>query len=259
MTHDLFILIAYNSDMKKPRTKAGNVEKQIARRIARKRGDVFLRTDFSDIGGYDQVGRALRDLVRKGTLIKIGLGLYARARPSFRGGKPTPMNGLRTLKEGLRRLGIETGPSRADLAYNSGRSEQVPTGRVVALRGKRTRRQIGYDGFFLVFERARPDRRVEGSAASRRTAAPQAPITVREALRLMWEADSYPILGNEDWRVAERMESEALERAATAVQGPDDPPEFAAWIAALRNPKLSADERDDILSAIYDLFDPERD
>src|SRR5665213_1145111 len=69
MTNDLFILIAYNSDMRKPRTKAGNVEKQIARRIARKRGDVFLRADFSDIGGYDQVGRALRDLVRKGCLL----------------------------------------------------------------------------------------------------------------------------------------------------------------------------------------------
>ena len=124
--------------MKKPRPQGGNVEKQIARRIARKRGDVFLRADFSNIGGYDQVGRALRDLVRKGSLIKIGLGLYARARPSFLGGKPTPMNGLRTLKEGLQRLGVETGPSRADLAYNSGRSEQVPTGRVVALRGKRT-------------------------------------------------------------------------------------------------------------------------
>ena len=242
-----------------PRTPAGNVEKQLARRIARKRGDVFLRADFSDIGGYDQVGRALRDLVRKGTLIKIGQGLYARARPSFRDGKPTPANGLRTLKEGLHRLGVETAPSRADLAYSSGQSEQVPTGRVVALRGKRTRRQIGYDGFFLVFESARPDRRVEGSKANPRAAAPQAPITVREALRQMWEADSYPILGNEDWRVAKRMESEALERAAMAVQGPDDPPEFATWIAALRNPKLPTDERDDILSAIYDLFDPDRD
>jgi len=43
------------------------------------------------------------------------------------------------------------------LAYNSGRSEQVPTGRVVAVRGKRPRRRIGYDGIFLHFERWEPD------------------------------------------------------------------------------------------------------
>src|SRR5271157_5472754 len=46
------------------------------------RGDVFLRADFSDMGGFDQVGRALRGLVGKGRLMKIGQGLYARARRS---------------------------------------------------------------------------------------------------------------------------------------------------------------------------------
>jgi hypothetical protein len=91
------------------------------------------------------------------------------------------------------------------------------------------------------------------------TDATSAPLTMRDALRLIWQAAKYPILGNEDWRVGERMDAEALERAATAVQGPDDLPEFAIWIAALRDPKLPADQRDDILSAIYDVFDPDRD
>lgn len=86
-----------------------------------------------------------------------------------------------------------------------------------------------------------------------------APLTMRGALRLIWQAAKYPILGNEDWRVGERMDAEALERAGTAVQAPDDPPEFAAWIAALRDPKLPDGEREDILSAIYDVFDPTRD
>jgi Transcriptional regulator, AbiEi antitoxin len=49
------------------------------KRIDRKRGDVFLRADFEDLGGYDQVGRALRQLVRDGRLVKVGQGLYARA------------------------------------------------------------------------------------------------------------------------------------------------------------------------------------
>ncbi len=39
------------------------LEKQLLRRLQRKRGDVFLRSDFDDLGGYDQVGRALRALV----------------------------------------------------------------------------------------------------------------------------------------------------------------------------------------------------
>jgi hypothetical protein len=40
------------------------------------------------------------------------------------------------------------------------------------------------------------------SRAMGRAAAPTAPVTVREALRLIWLADKYPIRGNEDWRVA---------------------------------------------------------
>jgi hypothetical protein len=48
----------------------------------------------------------------------------------------------------------------------------------------------------------------------------EAALPVREVLRLLLEADSYPCLGNEDWRVAERMEAEALRKAATALPAP---------------------------------------
>lgn len=84
-------------------------------------------------------------------------------------------------------------------------------------------------------------------------------LSQREALRGIWEADRYPIRGNEDWRIAARRDAEALERAATAVPETGDPPEFAGWIAALRNPKVSDLEREDIMSAIYVLFEPEHD
>jgi hypothetical protein len=133
-----------------------NLEARLLRRIARKRGDVFLRADFSDMGSYDRIGRTLRNLVRKGRLMKIGQGLYARTRKSPIDGKLMLPNGLGTLKEGLQRLGVETVPTRAERAYNSGESVQVPTGRVVAIRGKRVRRRTGHDGFFLSFERAEP-------------------------------------------------------------------------------------------------------
>jgi hypothetical protein len=41
---------------------------------------------------------------------------------------------------------------------------------------------------------------------------PEAPVTMREVLRLLLEADSYPRLGNEDWSVAARMEAAALKK-----------------------------------------------
>ncbi len=83
------------------------------------------------------------------------------------------------------------------------------------------------------------------------------PLTMRMALRDIWQAARYPIRGNEDWAIAARLDAEALARAESAVAEPDDPPEFARWIAALRDPRLPAEEREDIISAIYDLFEPD--
>src|SRR5258708_30394442 len=109
--------------------KPENLEDRLMKRIARKRGDVFLRAGFRDLGGYDQVGRGLRQLVREGRLVKIGYGLYTRARPSLLDGKPTPVKGLRALSAAaLGRIGIETAPTRLEQAYNAGRTTQVPTG-----------------------------------------------------------------------------------------------------------------------------------
>jgi hypothetical protein len=240
-------------------SKPDGTERRITLRIARKRGDVFLRADFSDLGSYSQVGKALRKLVRDGCLIKIGQGIYARARPSSLDGKPMPMNGLETLREALRRLGVETVPSRAERAYNSGRSEQVPTGRVVGIRGKRVRRKIGYDGFFVTYERAKSRSEEQRRAIKRRQITPMAPITVPEALRLFWEVDRYPILGNEDLRHSMALEEEARERAAIAIPSSDDPPAFVGWLTALRGPKFASDERDVIMEELYRLFDPSYD
>jgi hypothetical protein len=141
--------------MMKPET----LETRLEQRIDRKSGDVFLRADFDDLGGYDQVGRTLRALVRKGRLVRIGQGLYARARPSLIDGAPTPVKGFRRLaEEALNRLGIETEMTRLEKAYTAGQTTQVPAGRRIAVR-KRVRRKIGYNGVIVSFERARPPSR----------------------------------------------------------------------------------------------------
>jgi hypothetical protein len=58
--------MSYVVSMRKGPTIPDSLQGRLEKHIARKRGDVFLRTDFDDLGGYDQVGRALRQLVEKG-------------------------------------------------------------------------------------------------------------------------------------------------------------------------------------------------
>lgn len=138
--------------MGNPRNQS--LEGRVAKRIARKKANVFLRDDFADLGGYDQVGRSLRRLTAKGLLVRIGYGLYARARVSPLSGKIMPVKPLPALAtEALERLTVSTAPSGYARAYNEGLSTQVPTGRVIAVRGRVSRR-IGYDGKYVTFERA---------------------------------------------------------------------------------------------------------
>lgn len=133
--------------------KVETIEARMIARIARKRSDVCLRSDFNDLGGYDQVGRVLRDLVRKGTLIKLGYGIYTRTVKSPISGKPMPPKGIATMVEAVQRLGIKTVPTRLEQDYNAGKTTQVPTGRVIGIEG-RLRRKLSYNGIQLSFERA---------------------------------------------------------------------------------------------------------
>ena len=129
------------------------MEKRIARRVGRKKTNVFLRRDFEDLGGYDQVGRALKSLTAKGQLIKIGYGLYARTTLSPISGKTVAAKPLPSLTlEALERLDVEAMPSSFAQANSAGTSTQVPTGRVIAVRS-RISRKIGYDGKYVSFER----------------------------------------------------------------------------------------------------------
>ena len=99
--------------------KSETLETRIINRIERKRGDVFLRSDFNDLGGYDQVGRILRGLVSKGKLLKVSYGLYTRAVKSPFSENPVPPKGLETLTEALRRVGVEVVETRLEREYNA--------------------------------------------------------------------------------------------------------------------------------------------
>jgi hypothetical protein len=124
-------------------------------RIARKRDDVFLPREFSDLGGEDQVLRALRNLVRDGYLVRLGYGVYGRAVVSRLSGKPilyNPNGFIGAARQALNKLGVEWEPTEAERAYNEGRSTQVPVNPVVRVKG-RFSRQLRYGNTELVVER----------------------------------------------------------------------------------------------------------
>ena len=132
---------------------ANTLEGKVMNRVSRKRTEVLLREDFLDLSDYDQVGRALRSLTQKGKLIKIGYGLYAKARISSLTGKPSLTEPLPILaKKALERIGVPTGVSQAENEYISGRSTQVPTGRMIAVEG-RVSRKIKYRDVEISYER----------------------------------------------------------------------------------------------------------
>jgi hypothetical protein len=124
----------------------------VEKRIARKKGDVFLRADFGDLGGYDRVGVVLSGFVKRGKLLKLGQGIYTRAEPSIIDGSPAPVKGIKPLvTEALGRVGVKTKPTKLEVAYNEGRTTQVPSGRLIGV-DKRVRRKIGYNGRTVSFE-----------------------------------------------------------------------------------------------------------
>lgn len=129
------------------------LEGKITYRVKRSKASVFVRDDFKDIGGYDQVGRILRGLVKKELIASLGYGTYARLKKSSVTGAVVPEKPLPELaKELLKKLGVEVAPSSAERAYNSGKSTQVPTGRVIGVKGRIVRR-IGYKGRYISFEK----------------------------------------------------------------------------------------------------------
>ena len=135
--------------------RARTLREKIAARIARKRDDVFLPSEFGDLSGEDQVLRALRELVRGGRLIRLGYGVYGRARRSKLTGQPVlaARGGfVGASRAALSKLGVDWEPSELERAYDEGRSTQVPVNAVLRVKGRFSRR-LGYRGNTLVIER----------------------------------------------------------------------------------------------------------
>jgi len=119
------------------------LQQKVTTRIDQSREDVFLPKEFADLGGEDQVLRALRNLVRSGQLVRLGYGVYGRAIRSRLTGQPILFNSAGfsgAARQALTKLGIEWEPSESERAYNEGRSTQIPVNPAVRVRGWFSRR-----------------------------------------------------------------------------------------------------------------------
>ena len=113
-----------------------------------KKKNVFLRKDFGSLGGYDQIGRALNQLTKDGRLIKVGYGLYAKAKKNNITGKPmiAANNGfVQVSEEALNRLKVDWKRASIDDDYNN---TQVRTTSAVII-SSRFNRKIKTDKFEL--------------------------------------------------------------------------------------------------------------
>lgn len=119
------------------------LREKIEARIADCSDGVFLTREFADLGGEDQVLRALRSLVREGRLVRLGYGVYGRAFISSLSGKPLldhPGGFAGAAREALTKLGVAWEPTEWERAYNEGRSTQIPANPAVLIRGRFSRR-----------------------------------------------------------------------------------------------------------------------
>lgn len=139
-------------------SKRVSLERTIEKRIYRcwKR-NVFTRKDFrNQSNDYDQIGRALLRLVKKGKLIRLGYGLYTKARTNRITGLPmiAADGGFdQVAKEALNTLKVKWQPSIAEQNYNAGLTTQIPVNTQVLING-RFNRSIGTEQFKLQVQRS---------------------------------------------------------------------------------------------------------
>ena len=131
------------------------IEERVLRFLARSDDKVFVRPEFEKFGGYDQVGRVLRGLVKRGVLIKAGYGVYVKAKASTSSGRPVPVVPLMTIGFcALTKLGIENNLGSSAKEYRAGKTTQIPMVSVIDIGNARVVRRIGFGKNIIKYESA---------------------------------------------------------------------------------------------------------
>ena len=129
------------------------VEQRLKRAITQRRDEVFVRSEFNSFGSPAQVNRALRDFIARGILVKLGVGVYAKAKSSALTGNSIPVKPVDLLAPAaLQKLGVAVRASQQVAAYNAGTTTQIPAGVVLNTGGRRISRKLGFGGRYVQYE-----------------------------------------------------------------------------------------------------------
>ena len=129
-------------------------EFKFLQKVASIEGSTVLRSDFNEIEGSDrQISRALSSLVKKGLLIRLGYGVYAKLEPSLyrKGEYILPRGFIEIAREALTKMAIPWKMSDYERQYNAGETTQIPV-RPTTLIQKRFRRKLQYKNREFPFE-----------------------------------------------------------------------------------------------------------
>ena len=130
------------------------VEERLEQSLKRSKSNVFVRKDFDQLGGYDQVGRALREAMRRGIVVKAGYGVYVKARQSSLTGKPVPVISLVEVGlQALAKLGVKADVGRSAREYREGKTSQMPMAAVISIGKARVSRQLGFGNKIIRYEK----------------------------------------------------------------------------------------------------------
>lgn len=127
------------------------IEERIKRAIALRRDDVFVRSDFAHFGSAAQISRVLRQLVASGALVKLGVGVFAKAKPNALG-EPAPVQPIEVLAPAaLSKLGVKVKPGEAFQA-SVGNVQQLQAGVVLDTGRRRISRKLSFGERYVSYE-----------------------------------------------------------------------------------------------------------
>lgn len=134
-------------------TMSQSIKNRMIRSIALRRGNIILRDDFKRIGSPSQISRVLKDLVDEGRIVRLGYGVYAKAKPSVLSGKPVPCAPLEELaQEALTKLGVSVEQGKSQRRYASGQTTQIPMQATFNTKDRRISRKLSVGGRSIRYE-----------------------------------------------------------------------------------------------------------
>jgi hypothetical protein len=129
------------------------VKDRVKKSLKLSKSNVFLRQDFDRFGGYEQVGKVLKELLDEGAVVRVGYGVYVKSMKSVITGNPVPLAELTEIGLVLmKKLGVKADVGAAAREYRDGKTTQIPVRPVIAIK-KPTTRKIAWGKKVLAYEK----------------------------------------------------------------------------------------------------------